>query len=309
MKRRRGSIRYLAREGFRSIWVNRLMSLASVAVLMACLLIVGCGAMVYFNIQVALDNIEAQNVIMVYVEDAATDYERDLLKVQLEGTENVKPNGVVFISREEAFQAQLAKLGEDVSYLDNLDASILPDAFKVEIADMSRFNETVTAIKGYEHILRIRESGDVAERLTTLRASVTYVSVGLITLLFAVAVFIVANTVRITMFSRRLEISIMKAVGATNSFIRLPFMIEGVLLGVIAGVVSLGVVWGLYALSSPLFEKTLKIIGGTPVPFADYALYMLCAFIAVGVFTGSFGSAFSMGKYLKEQGSVVNEEK
>ncbi len=309
MKQKHGSIRYLTREGFRSVWVNRMMSLASVAVLMACLLIVGCGAMVFFNIQVALDNIEAQNVIMVFVDDAATDYERDLLRVQLENTDNVKENGVNLIPREEAFKAQLDKLGEDAAFLEALDASILPDAFKVEIEDMSRFGETVTAIKGYEYISRVRESGNVAERLTTLRASVTYVSVGLVALLFAVAVFIVANTVRITMYSRRLEISIMKAVGATNAFIRLPFIIEGVLLGVIAGIVSLGVVWGLYALAGPFLQKTLAIIGGTPVPFMDYALYMLAGFIAVGVFTGSFGSAFSMGKYLKEQGSVVNEEK
>lgn len=301
------SFRYLVKEGFRSIWVNRLMSLASVAVLMACLLIVGCAAMVFMNIESMLDIVEAQNVIMVYIKDEATEFETSVLKVELEGTPNVAE--AIFVSREEAFKAQLKKLGEGAEYLDALDASILPNAYKVIISDMTKFTETVNIIKGYQNILRVRESGDLANKLTVIRSSVTYVSIGLVILLFMVAVFIVANTVRITMFSRRLEISIMKAVGATNSFIRFPFMVEGVLLGIISGVVSFAVVWGLYELAASVFTNLLSVIGGTPVPFTKYALQLLFGFVIVGVFTGSFGSTFSMGKYLKEQGSVVCEEK
>lgn len=304
---RRGRLRYLMREGVRSLWVNRLMSLASVAVLLACLLIIGCGAMVFVNIEEMLDVVEAQNVVMVYVKDDATEFETSLLKAQIEGTENVKE--VIFISREEAFREQLEKLGEGASYLDALDASILPNAFKVKITDMSIFSETVEKIKGYDSILSIRESGDLADKLTTVRTSVTYVSIALIGLLFLVAVFIVANTVRITMYSRRLEISIMKAVGATNSFIRFPFMIEGILLGIIAGIVSLGIVWGLYELAANVFQDLLSVIGGSPVPFTQYAALLFGVFITVGIFTGSFGSVFSMGKYLREQGSVVCNEK
>ncbi len=304
---RRGRLRYLMREGVRSLWVNRLMSLASVAVLLACLLIIGCGAMVFVNIESMLDIVEAQNVVMVYVKDEATEFETSLRKARLEGTDNVKE--VIFISREEAFKAQLEKLGEGASYLDALDASILPNAYKVKITDMSRFSETVEKIKGYDNILSIRESGDLADKLTTIRTSVTYVSIALISLLFLVAVFIVANTVRITMYSRRLEISIMKAVGATNSFIRFPFMIEGVLLGIIAGIVSLAIVWGLYELAANVFQNLLSVIGGSPVPFTQYAAKLSGIFILVGICTGSFGSIFSMGKYLREQGSVVSNEK
>ncbi len=303
---RSSSFRYLVKEGFRSIWVNRLMSLASVAVLMACLLIVGCAAMVFLNIESMLDIVEAQNVIMVYVEDEATEYETSILKVELESTPNVSE--VTFISREQAFKAQLEKLGDGAEYLGALDASILPNAYKVKISDMAKFTETVNKIKEYQNILRIRESGDLANKLTVIRSSVTYVSVGLVILLFIVAVFIIANTVRITMFSRRLEISIMKAVGATNSFIRFPFMVEGALIGVISGIVSFAVVWGLYEIAASVFANLLSVIGGTPVPFTKYALSLLFGFVIVGVFTGTFGSTFSMGKYLREQGSVVCEE-
>lgn len=304
---RSASLRYLIKEGFRSVRVNRLMSLASVAVLSACLLIIGCGIMVYVNIEAMLDIVEAQNVIMVYVEDEATEYETSLLKVQIEGTPNVQR--VTFVPREEAFQEQIEKLGDDAKTLEALDASILPNAYKVEITEIKELSETVDTISGYENILRVRASGDLANKLMTIRSSVTYVAIGLIAVLFIVAVFIVANTVRVTMFSRRLEINIMKAVGATNSFIRLPFIIEGIVLGVIAGVVSFGLVWGLYELAESVFIDLLSVIGGYPVPFKTYALPLLICFILVGVFTGTFGSAFSMGKYLKEQGSVVSDEK
>jgi cell division transport system permease protein len=273
---------------------------------MACLLIVGCAAMVILNIESMLDIVEGQNVIMVYVKDEASEYETSVLKVELERTANVSE--VIFIPREQAFEEQLKKLGDGAEYLGALDASILPNAYKVKISDMAKFTETVNEIKGYQNILRIRESGDLANKLIVIRSSVTYVSIGLVALLFIVAIFIVANTVRITMFSRRLEISIMKAVGATNSFIRFPFMVEGVLLGIISGVFSLTIVWGLYELAASVFTNLLSVIGGTPVPFTRYALHLLFGFVLVGVFTGSFGSAFSMGKYLKEQGSVVCDE-
>lgn len=110
------------------------------------------------------------------------------------------------------------------------------------------------------------------------------------------------------MFSRKLEISIMKAVGATNWFIRWPFMIEGMILGTISGIVSLGVLWGLYAVAEKVFAQTLSLIGFSLVPFSAYWWQILLVFVAIGLFTGGFGSLVSMAKYLKEQGSVVSDD-
>ena len=138
--------------------------------------------------------------------------------------------------------------------------------------------------------------------------SVSIVSVGLVIMLFLVALFIISNTIRITMFSRKLEISIMKAVGATNWFIRWPFMIEGMILGTISGIVSLGVLWGLYAVAEKVFAQTLSLIGFSLVPFSEYWWQILLVFVAIGLFTGGFGSLVSMAKYLKEQGSVVSDD-
>ena len=134
----------------------------------------------------------------------------------------------------------------------------------------------------------------------------TYASVGVILLLFLVALFIIANTVRITMFSRRLEISIMKAVGATNNFIRWPFIVEGILIGILSAIISEGVLYLLYLFASVSFSSVLVLMNSTFVPFEQFGGWTFLAFVGIGVLTGVFGSLVSMGRYLKEQGSVVS---
>lgn len=299
------SLKYLTKEGFRNVWVNRLMSLASVTVLLACLVMIGLGAMLYFNVNSLLDTIESQNVVMIYVSDSATDEDTSRLGNEIKVMDNIEE--CIFVPKEDAFQAQLESMGDDAVLLEGLDENPLPDAYKVVIADLDSFDETVEDLRKLDFVDTVRENGDVADKLVSIRRAVTIVSAGIVLLLFFVSLFIISNTIKITMFSRKLEISIMKAVGATNWFIRWPFMVEGVLLGIIAGVVSFGVLAGLYQGMVMLFNNMLALF--KPVSFADYALPIFITFIIVGVFTGSFGSLISMGKYLKEQGSVVSEEK
>ena len=298
------SLKYLTKEGFRNVWVNRLMSLASVSVLMACLVIIGLGTMIFFNINALLDTVESQNVVMVYVEDGTTDEQLNSLQTALESTENI--SSVTFVSKEEAFEAQLEDMGEDASLLEGLDENPLPDAYKVVVSDLEQFRPTVDKLRELEFVDVVRENSDIADKLIDIRKAVTIVIIGMVSLLFLVSLFIISNTIRITMFSRKLEISIMKAVGATNWFIRWPFMIEGMLLGVISGIVSFGVLAGLYQGMVYVFNDLLAIF--KPVAFGAYAGYILLIFLGIGIFTGSVGSLISMGKYLKEQGSVVSED-
>ena len=298
------SLKYLTKEGFRNVWVNRLMSLASVSVLMACLVIIGLGAMIFFNINALLDNIERQNVIMVYVADEATQEQTAAMGGYIEHIDNV--HSVTFVSKEEAFEAQLESMGEDAALLDGLDENPLPDAYKVVVTDLTQFDKTVEELKSMDFVDTVRENSDIADKLIDIRKAVTIVIAGMVGLLFIVSLFIISNTIRITMFSRKLEISIMKAVGATNWFIRWPFMIEGMLLGIISGLLSFGVLAGLYQGMVYVFKDMLSLF--TPVGFGEYAGYILLIFMGIGIFTGSFGSLISMGKYLKEQGSVVSED-
>ena len=298
------SLKYLTKEGFRNVWVNRLMSLASVSVLMACLVIIGLGAMIFFNIDALLDTIERQNVVMVYVDKGATDEQASQVGNQLKTMNNI--DECIFVPKEDALQAQIESMGADAVLFEGLKENPLPDAYKVVIKDLTQFKATVDDIKKIDFIDTVRENSDVADKLIGIRKGVSAVIIGMVSLLFIVSLFIISNTIRITMFSRKLEISIMKAVGATNWFIRWPFMIEGMLLGVISGLFSFGVLAGLYRGMVYVFNDVLSIF--TPVAFGNYAGYILLVFMAIGIFTGSFGSIISMGKYLKEQGSVVSEE-
>lgn len=300
------SLKYLTHEGFRNVWVNRLMSLASVTVLMACLIIMGAGIMIYFNINNVVDKVQSQNVVMVYVADDASEDETTQIGTSLKGISNVE--SCEFVPKEVAFQEQIQSMGGDAALFEGFNEIPLPDAYKVTVKDLSQFENTVSQIKQINKVDSVRENSDLASKLLSLRHAVSIVSVGLVIMLFLVALFIISNTIRITMFSRKLEISIMKAVGATNWFIRWPFMIEGMILGTISGIVSLGVLWGLYAVAEKVFAQTLSLIGFSLVPFSEYWWQILLVFVAIGLFTGGFGSLVSMAKYLKEQGSVVSDD-
>lgn len=298
------SLKYLTREGFRSIWINKLMSLASVAVLMACLVIIGLGAMIFFNINSLLDSVENQNVIMVFAENDATDEEVSIIGNTIKAMNNVED--CIFVPKEDAFNKELEKMGDDAALLDGLEENPLPDGYKVIVKDLTQFDKTVNELKTVKGVQRVRENGDVADKLVSIRKAVTIISLGLVILLFIVSLFIISNTIRITMFSRKLEISIMKAVGATNWFIRWPFMVEGVNLGIISCVVSFLVLAGIYKAIEYICAGLIASF--KLVNFFDYAWYILVLFAVIGVFTGSVGSLISMRKYLKEQGGVINEE-
>lgn len=300
------SLGYLTREGFRNIWVNRLLSLATIVVLVSCLIIVGSGLLVFFNINAVLDLIEGQNVVMVYVNDEADEFQTQTLGVQLETLDNVA--SVEFVSKEEAFERQKAEYGDKASLLDGLSAEILPDAYKVTVNDLELFDKTVNDIKKLDNVLQIHENSDLAGKLASIRNAVTYISIGIVAILFFVSLFIVSNTIRITIYNRRLEISIMKAVGATNSFIRWPFIVEGILLGLFSALLGLGIQYGVYSIASIWLGNILSMLGGQAVNFLDYIWLLLGIFAFIGVVIGAFGSIISLNKYLKEHNNVVEND-
>ena len=300
------SLGYLTREGFRNIWVNRLLSLATIVVLISCLIIVGSGSLIFLNINAVLDLIEGQNVVMVYVNDEADDYMTQTLGVQLEAHTNVLE--VEFVPREEAFQRQIEAYGDKADLLEGLSPEILPDAYKVTVKDLEQFDATVAEIKGYENVLQIRENSDLAGKLASIRNAVTYISIGIVAILFFVSLFIVSNTIRITIYNRRLEISIMKAVGATNAFIRWPFMVEGILLGLFSAILGLGIQYGVYSVASIWLGNVLSMLGGEAVNFLDYVWIIFGIFAFIGVVIGAFGSIISLNKYLKEHSNVVEND-
>lgn len=300
---------YLIKEGFRNLRVNRLMSFASVTVLFSCLMLVGIAFMALVNIQSFITGIEAENVIMAYVDEKAYDYELSYVEANLNKIDNIA--SVEKVERDSAYREILDGLDDSLrAYLESVDENPLPNAFKITVSDMSRFNEVVENVKGTENVMRVHENSELASQLSGIRNSLTYISVGIIALLLIVSLFIISNTIKVTMFSRRLEISIMKSVGATNSFIRLPFIVEGIIIGIIAGLLATGAVWGLYEFALGSFMSMFSSFGNMkPVEFIDYAPYLVAAFVGIGVFTGVFGSSASIRKYLKERKFVDLEDR
>lgn len=300
------SLKYLTREGFRNLWVNRLMSLASITVLMACLIIIGIGSMLYFNLTAVLDNVESQNIVQVYIEDGTGELETSEVGVKIKNMPNVED--CEFVPKQDAFDKLVKTMGSDSALFQGFKEVPLPDAYRVTVKDLNLFEQTVKELNELEHVEVVRENSDLASKLVAVRKAVTIASVGIVIMLFLVALFIISNTIRITMFSRKLEINIMKAVGATNGFIRWPFMIEGVLLGLIASFISLFLLWGLYEIAAYTFADVTAMLNIALVPFTEYIWILLAVFAFIGVFTGTVGSMFSMNKYLREQRSVVNNE-
>ena len=302
----RFNLRYLTKEGFRNIHVHKLMTVASVTVMLSCLLLIGGAYLIYVNIQSVIDRVGEQNVIMVFLEDSATDDEEAILEGQIKSIPNVK--NCEFVPREESYESILYDMGETATVLEGIDSSFLPDAYKVTIDDMEQFGSTVSSISALDNVLTVRENGELAQKLASIQNAVSLISVAIVAILLIVSLFIIANTVRITMFSRSLEISIMKAVGATNWFIRWPFLVEGIIIGVISALVSYGLVFVLYYGAEKVFAEMFSILGNTMVPFENGAAVLITAFLATGIITGALGSFISLGRYLKEHGKVVNNE-
>lgn len=300
------SLRYLTKEGFRNVWTNRMMSLASICVLMSCLVLIGSAAMVFLNIDSLLERIEEENVVMVYLEDETTQDQITDMENQIYALDNIKE--VEFVSKEVAWEEQLSTMGAaEAEFFKDVSSDIpLPNAYKVTVANLDQFDKTVEELNGLEHVDIIRENKDLAQKLVAIRQGISVIAIVIVAVLFLISLFIISNTIKLTVYSRRLEISIMKSVGATNSFVRFPFVVEGMILGVLSGAISLGLVWGLYELAITQFGGLFAELKLSAITFADYALPMLGVFILIGIVCGVGGSLVTMRKYLNKEGSEIS---
>ena len=300
------SLKYLTKEGFRNVWTNRMMSIASICVLMSCLVLIGSAALVFLNIDSLLSRIEEENVVMVYLKEDATDDDIAKMETEIESMDNI--SDVEFVPKEDAWEEQLETMEEaQAKFFTEISSDIpLPDAYKVTVKDLDLFDGTIKELEALDNVDTIRQNQDLAQKLVTIRQGVSIISIVIVAVLFAISLFIISNTIRLTVYSRRLEISIMKSVGATNSFVRFPFVIEGMILGVVSGIVGLGVVWGLYELAITQFGDLLSSLGLKAVVFTDYALLMLGLFVAIGIICGVGGSLTTMRKYLNKEGSEIS---
>ncbi len=299
---RASSFRYLVKTGVKNLWNNRMMTIASVGTLIACLLIVGFAVLFSINVDSIVEYMGQQNEIVVFMElDTPEEYmsvmKDDLAEMDGLGT-------ITYISRQQAFEDYKAKLGDKADILDGMeDNHYLPASFRAKILDPEKVDILMTSIRRMDYVNEVQAPTDLAKTLVSVRKMVNTLGGAVIAALVAVSLVIITNTIRASVFNRRKEINIMKYVGATNSFIRIPFLVEGVLLGVIAAVVAYLAIWGGYTVflnaMSTESSSWLSSITQHVVPFRQVSGKLMLWFLVAGILTGGLGSTFSMRGHLK----------
>ena len=292
-----GSLRYLLKEGFRNVWHNRFMSVASIGVLLACLVLTGGSYLLFANVNNTFHSLYESNVVVAFAKQGATADELQKLSDQLQNIANVRH--VEFQSKDEILQKYADSFSEDLFNELQGENNPMQDAFVITFADLSKFDITLYQIEKCDLVESISSSENIAKTLTELRNAVLLAGGWVIVLLLIVSLFIIGNTIKLTVYNRRLEIGIMKSVGATNSFIRIPFVVEGMALGLIAGALAFGITAFVYGRLTVMFS--FSAFTGL-IPFETQVWKLLIGYLGIGILTGAVGSILSMNKYLKDEG-------
>lgn len=295
------SIGYLFKEGIKSLWKNRTMSLASIAVLISCLLMTGIAGLLTINLSVIMESIESNNTIIVYLNEGLPTLTAVKIGEEIKQMDNI--GDCTFVSKDDALSDIMQGMGGEndaLFYGMQGQENPLPDSYTISLLDLSKYDETISAIQAIEGVDDFSNYRDVANKLSNLDRLVRYCSIAIVVVLAVVSLFIISNTVKVTMFSRRMEIIIMKSVGATNGFVRIPFIVEGIVIGVISGVISATALYFAYDKAVEAVYAIAPFL--TVVNIQPYLWMLYIAYIAVGMLFGIMGGVMSIGKYLKKEG-------
>jgi cell division transport system permease protein len=291
---------YLIKEGIKNTWTNRMMSLASIGVLVSCLVLTGAAIMVSLNVRTIVDKVGDSNVTTVYMDIDATDETTTKAGDAIKSLKNITE--VSFFPKEEAIKDYQDVVGDEVFAKMEGEDNPLPDAYKVTVKDLSRYEQTIKEIKKIDGVDTVSSQSDVADKLTSLNKLVQLLSVAVIIALIVISLFIISNTIRMTMYARRFEISIMKSVGATDLFVRIPFIMEGMIIGLLSGIVAL---FGLMLAYDLIVEAVQYVIPFTAISFNTVMWPIAIAFLVAGAAVGMLGGLISISKYLKKEGSMI----
>ena len=296
---------YLTKMGAHNLIANRSMSFSSISVLTACLLLVGISLMILLNIQALVKDVEKQNVVVAFVEDGISD--EAVTKVGADLSQIPDVVAVEFVSKEAGYEEQLRDYGVEQDIFDGIIENPLPHSYRISVSNLENFNATLQKIENTENVQSVRESQELVNQISTLQNSVSAICFIIVGVLGVVSMFIISNTIRITMVSRKIDIQVMKSVGATNTFICWPFMIEGIIMGLISGVIALVVTIAVEYLEGESLAKLLTMFGSEPISILDYLPLLIVSYLFAGVLIGSLGSVVSIRKYLKKEGSEAND--
>lgn len=316
------SVKYLTGTGFKNIWLNKLMSIASIGVLVACMSVIGLAVAISINVENMLNDLERQNVVQVHFDDinavlykdsavlgqeiSEDDYTihsyEDGIKLCAEIQKISNVNSVKYVSSESALQSLSdGSLDGYAGLFDDLDDIPVQSGAEVTMIDLNKFDETIAEIEALTGVESTFSAKDIAVKITTIERAISIVGFWIVAILMIISLVIVSNTIRVTMYNRKLEISIMKAVGATDSFVRLPFMIEGVTIGLLSAGITITVLYFVYNAVKDTIKNALSL--ANMIPFSDFFWIVFGIFAGIGCIAGLFSSAFMINKYLRKEGS------
>lgn len=289
------NIGYLLKEGFKGIFQHGFMSFAAVCVTVACLLIVGSFSLLAYNLDVMVEDLNQTSEIMVYVDSELSDAEARSVGTKINALDNILQ--ATFVSREEALKNFVNDHNDNAAF-NGVQAQDLRHRFIVTLEDNTMMEITDRQLQQIPGVAKTNAAYELAEGFTTIQNVLHIASVALIAMLLVISLLIISNTVKLAMYDRKDQIAIMKMVGATNSFIRLPYVVEGFTLGMLGAILAFGAEWFMYdALVTQMTSvDALRLF--TFVPFQDLLIPMVATFGAAGFFVGIMGSWSSIRKFL-----------
>lgn len=289
--------RYYTKEAFKNLFSNGWMSLASIFTVVASLLVFGIFLVMFINLNYIAKQFEGDYEIILVIDESYTSEQTEALREQISAVEYVKD--VTLDSRADRLEDLKEQFGENGALLDAYnDDNPLRDWYKITLSDLTQSDAVTAQLEQIEGVVKIIRNQDTIDKLVSVTSYIGKISVWIMIALGVISVFIISNTIKLTVFSRAKEINIMKFVGATDWFIRWPFIIEGVLIGLIGSAAAFAITFfGYDGLSS--FVHTLGLSFITFKPISDMLSYLIPLFLLTGVFLGGIGSLLSVRKHLK----------
>ena len=289
------NIGYLLKEGIRGMFQHGFMSFAAVCVTVACLVIVGSFSLLTYNVSIMVEDLNQTNEILVYIDTELSEAEAKSVGTKINLLDNILKS--TFVSREEALEDFIRDHEGDEAF-NGVEASDLRHRFVVTLEDNRLMQETDAALQQIPGVVKTNAAYELAEGFSTLQDVLHIVSLAGIAVLLVVSLLIISNTVKLAMYDRKDEIAIMKMVGATNSFIRLPFVVEGFTLGMVGAALAFFMEWGMY---DSLINRVALVDSLNLFKFVDFEtllIPMIVVFAAAGMFVGIVGSWTSIRKFM-----------
>lgn len=290
---------YLIGEGFSNVFKNKKSTMASIIIMCATMIIFGLFLIIGKNVNHFVDNLKLQQGFQVFMKEDATQEEMDKVKEDIRALDGIST--IEFVSKEQGLNTMKEKLKDEKGVLDGFNVQKIKASYIVKVTDLERSKTIQSEVEKIDNVVKITNSNETAMKLISI-AKVIRIATGVILLLLIIiSTFIISNTIKLTVHSRRKEISIMKYVGATNSFIRWPFIVEGIVIGIISSIISIIIVGGTYNIITTKMAESdfVRVMGMNLVGLNEMLTSIILVYLILGIGIGTVGSVVSMRKYLK----------